>query len=1146
LKSHRMITRTLVLLALLILAPLSVLAQVTKGSISGTIVDASGALVSDASLKATNTETGVSYQAVSDKSGLFRFSLVPPGTYRLEVSKAGFETKAVTRLVVQTSQDAGLGAVALSVAGAKTEVQVSETEAPLIETTQAQITNTFATQNMGLLTGVNENQGLDNLALLVPGVNLSRGNNFSNSNGATFTSNGIRGRSTDQQIDGQNNNDNSVAGPSIAVSDAEFVSEYQIITNNFGPEYGRNGGSVVNLVTKSGTNNLHGSIYGNWTNNKLSTLSNIQKKYEGLTALPRSNTEFGGFSIGFPLLKNKAFFFNGFDQQIYHENSLWHTDGISPTPTGLTQVAACPGVNANALTALKAYGAYAMTIGNPYTTNAANVPLSIGGTTCNVEMGGVSRSVPVKTHLFNWIPRVDYQTGKDTFTARYILNRNNYFNADDSAAGGWFYNEPALGQAVKLGWTRALTQNLVNEVSLSYSRNNVMFDGGTDPMVGQANQAVSKINVGTTAGYSSLGYGTGTTMPQGRVVNTYQIQDNLNYQLGRHHLKAGINYTHQLSMNPFLPNQNGTFSFANWSSYFMSQPTSVSIADGIRILHFKENDLFSYVGDDWQFSKNLTFNLGLTYSFYGQPANLFHENDMALQTGKNPLWNPALPLSVTTAPELPSDYKLLAPSAGFAWSPEFLSGTHKTVIRGGYRLAYDPPFYNIYLNMSSSAPQVFSQTFTSNINNLLSSNPTGPVVRSDLAPYLTKGVSDPRTYSQTKVDPNFTADKIQSWTLGIQRELTNGLAAEVRYVGNHGSDLFQSINANPSLSGLKAAFPGMVPSSITLGANGRVDGNSSVIRSRINGAKSDYQGVQSQIRADNIFRQLYLSASYTFSKTTDSASEIFGSNNAGSTVAFAQNPLNYGSAEHGLSGIDYPHNFTINFAERIPFQKNQNGIIGHTLGGWTVSGTYYIASGQNYTPIQYGFDRSGSKSGIPDYTFNAAFAGMPDALRPFAGNRNAPVTQVGAYAGDVCKYYQGESCNVSPTQLISWNAANAGSDGTPADVKNVTKNDVRYIMNSTTAQTVMNAPYGNVGRNDARDYWTNTGDLSVMKSIKLRENMKAELRANISNIFNHPNYSSIDPFLDDAGVFTEESGFGDPSVFSGGHRIITFSGKISW
>jgi len=1115
-----------------------VLSQVTKGSISGSIADSSGALLGDAALKATNVQTGGVAQTVSEKSGVFHFSLLPPGTYKVEISKDGFSPKTIG-VVVQTSLDSGLGIVKLAIAGAQVNVEVSDSYTPLIETTQAQITNTFSSQNIQLLTGVNQNQGLDNLALLVPGVNATRDSSFANYNGASFASNGIRGRNNDQQIDGQNNNDNSVTGPALQVSDAEFASEYQIITNNFGPEYGRNGGSVVNIVTKSGTNNIHGSIYGYWTNNKLETLTNVEKEFEDLTSLPRSNDEFGGFTIGFPLIKNKAFFFNGFNQELYHITDLRHSDSLTPTSNGITQASACSWVNSDALAALKGYGPYGFSTGSPVATNTTTTTLTYNGVSCDIEVGGISRSVPERNHQFNWLPRFDYQSGKNTITARYLLNRNNWFDIDDNGPAGYFYNEPAFAQAIKLGWTRAFTDALVNEFAVSFGRNNVEFGGssnGSDPSMGEIDQAVTHV----TTGSGNLGYGAGTTMPQGRIVNDWQIQDNLNYQLGKHHLKAGINWTYQRSPNVFLPYLNGSFSFKNWTNYLVSTPASITIASGDSKLDFREYDTFLYVGDDWQITPSLTLNLGLTYSFYGQPSNLFHDKDVKSQEGSDPLWNPDLDLSITTAAHLDSDFKLFAPSVGFAYSPSFLGGKHQTVIRGGYRLAYDPPFYNIYLNMASSAPQVLLQTISgSSTDNVLPSTPTGPNVRSALSSYLTKGVSDPRTYAQTTVDKNFTVDQVHSWSLGIQRELTTGLVAEARYVGNHGKNLFQSINANPYLAGLKANFPDEVPSTITLGSNGREDGNSSVIRKRTNTAYSDYHALQAQLRADNLFHQLLLKASYTFSKTTDNASDIFATD----TVAFSQNPLNYKSGEHGLSDIDFPHNFTFTFAEQIPAYKEQHGLIGHALGGWGVSGTYYIASGQSYTPTQYYFDYYSGASGNTDYTFNATFAGVYDGLRPFNGNHKVNPSKVGAYAGDVCKFYGGASCSLSGTQLISWNVANSTSD---ASATTVTTDDVRYIMNSSYAQSVHNTPWGNTRRNDARDFWTNTGDLSVSKSIKLRNNMNASFNANFSNIFNHPNYASIDSYLDDAGLRGESEGFGDPTVTSGGRRKVTFSAKVAW
>jgi hypothetical protein len=1159
LKFHWHFARFFVLLALA-LVPLASFSQVTKGSISGTIVDASGAVIEGASLKATDTQTGTVFQVTSDKGGDFHFLLVPPGTYKIQISKPGFGSKIVNNIVVSTSQDAGLGSISLAVSGTESTVEVSASAATLIETTQAQVTNTFTSEDISLFTNVNENQGLDNLALLVPGVNASRDLDYNDTNGAAVASNGSRGRNNDEQIDGQNNNDNSVTGPALAISDAEFASEYQIITNNFGPEYGRNGGSVINVVTKSGTNKIHGSIYGYWTNNDLQALTTYDKTFEGLTSLPRSNTEFGGATIGFPIIKDKLFFFNGFDEQLYHADSDYVSGGVSPTATGLAEAGACDFVNSNALNALTTYGPWAFSTGNPVVygtpiestiTNPSN-----SADTCPIEYAYVFRSVPQRDHVFNWLPRLDYSNGKDTFVARYIFSRNNYFDIGDNGAGGWFYNEPALSQAIKLGWTRAITQKIVNEFSLGFGRQNVQFGGSSnnsDPSMGNITQGVSNISISDSGqGFTSLGYGPADNLPQGRIVNTYQLQDNFNYQLARHHLKAGINYTRQISPNVFLPNINGTFSFANWSSYLASQPEEINVADGNYKLDFRENDTFLYAGDDWQINPNLTLNFGLTWTFYGQPANLFHQLDAEAMASSTPPWDPTLPLSVTTFPNLPSHYNLFGPGVGFAWTPGFLGSGHKTVVRGGYRLAYDPPFYNIYLNIAEAAPQVLAQSLTSasQTTGVLPANPIGPNTRAALAPYLTYGVADPRTYAQINVSPNFTADYASTWSFGIQHEITNALVAEARYVGNHGGNLFQTLNSNPYLAGLQANFPNQIPSGVSVSpVNGREDGTQYLIRQRTNTSWSDYHALQTELRANNLFHQLLLTTSYTWSKTTDNASEIFSGGDAGTTSAIPQNPFNWGQGEHGLSGLDFPQNLTINFAEQVPFMKQQRGLAGHILGGWAFSGTYFIASGQPYTPIQYDFEYATSGAynnpalGVADYAFNGAYAAGPDNLRPFLGSRSAPVTQVGAYAGDVCNYYGGASCSASPTQLISFNNANQTSD---ASVQTVTSSQVRYIMNGPVSEAQAGTPWGNVGRNDARDAWTNTGNFSVIKSIRLHEGMQGQFRANFTNVFNHPNYSSIDPYLEDAGYHDAYTGFGDPTVTSSSSRQITFSAKIAW
>jgi hypothetical protein len=218
----------------LVFVSLASFAQVTKGSISGSVIDASGALIADATLKATNTQTGTLLQAISDKSGGFHFNMLPPGTYRIEISKNDFSPRKLENIVVSTSMDTGLGVLSLGVAGERSTVEVTASTT-LIEVTQAQVTNTFSARSIVQFAGVNENQGLDNLALLLPGINASRDLDYGDVNGASIASNGSRNRSNDQQIDGQNNNDNSVTGPALVLSDAEFADEYQIITSNFGP-----------------------------------------------------------------------------------------------------------------------------------------------------------------------------------------------------------------------------------------------------------------------------------------------------------------------------------------------------------------------------------------------------------------------------------------------------------------------------------------------------------------------------------------------------------------------------------------------------------------------------------------------------------------------------------------------------------------------------------------------------------------------------------------------------------------------------------------------------------------------------------------------------------------------------------------------
>jgi len=1216
------------------------LGQVLRGSISGTVKDPQGAVVTGAQVKATEAGTGVVHTATTDNSGLFHFSLIPAGIYKVEISKQGFKTAVQSSIQVSAGSDNNIGAIGMSVGEVGTTVEVTS-EAPLIETATSQVTNTFSGTTLATFAGIQENQGLDNLALFVPGVSSVRDNSFSNTNGgAGFSSNGLRGRNNDQEIDGQNNNDNSVAGPALFVSDVEFVQQYVLVTNQFGPEYGRNAGAVVNIITKSGTNTWHGSVYANENASNLNSLNNIQKNTDQfgnpfstdafgnrLTKQPRLNDEFGGFTIGGPMIKSKLFLFGGFDQELISTNSIDSTNSLTPTPAGLAQLNSCFPASTS-IAAFNKVGPYAISGGNPFPSG--NFTTVNVGACANVPFAGVTRILSTPTHSFNFTDRVDWQGTRHSLMARYLFNRTNVFNNDfGQAAAGFPVNVPALSQALLFGDTFNISSRMVNEFRVGFSRLNVDFGGnslGTVPTADHVDQAVTNVSF-NQPGVSFLGIGAATNLPQSRIVNTWQVQDNWNYVIGKHTLKAGVNCTYQRSPNVFLPTIDGQFRYGSWTSFANNTPNRVQLAAGDPSLDFREYDTFLYVGDDWKISQHLTLNLGLTWTYYGQPANLF--NSITQPRESNPgtaFWastvTPAttvvppgfppccgsqlgqsIPLLGTRAfPTFPAPKNSFGPSIGFAYSPQwggFLTGNGKTVFRGGYRLLYDPPFYNIYINMSSSAPEVFTQSFAGGAasSKPLPSTPTGPVVRGTYAAFLQKGVFDPRQFNDTSMSPDFGPDKVHSWSFGFERELSKNSAFEARYAGNTGTNLFQSVNGNPDVAGLLASPGGasLIPAGVTAcpsanavvaNAVGRASCNLGIIRDRTNGGSSSYNGLQMEFRANNLFKQLTIRSAYTWSKTLDNVSEIFSTGAGGNTTTWAQNPFNTNSAERSFSGLDYPHQLSFLITEEVPFFKDQKGVAGHILGGWVLSGNYIIASGQRYTPVQAvsAFLTDGLSNFItgaaPTNPFDAFSGGVPttaaqfnnnvgggflgafvgfDTARPFLGNKSAPVTSVGMYAADACFLFSltgsDPLCSGNPNQLISLTAVGASGceskDTIACPFVPVTKDQVRFIANTEQSQAVFGTPFGNMPRNLPQDAITNFANFSIAKRFKISERTSFEFRSTFLNVFNHQNFLSVDAFLEDAGNFAPGTGFGNPAVTNttfvgsnGGTRRINFGGTF--
>ena len=357
-------------------------------------------------------------------------------------------------------------------------------------------------------------------------------------------------------------------------------------------------------------------------------------------------------------------------------------------------------------------------------------------------------------------------------------------------------------------------------------------------------------------------------------------------------------------------------------------------------------------------------------------------------------------------------------------------------------------------------------------------------------------------------------------------------------------------SATIQFAGLAANYPQFVPSGLTPcttplttvpNALGRVNCSAGVTDETANSGFSNYNAIQTEFRTTALAHQLTLKMGYTFSKTMDNVSEIFSTGGGGNTIAYSQNVLNYTGQEYGLSGLDTPNVWTVAFTEDIPFMRSQHGVVGHVLGGWVVSGNYIIASGEPYTPSQT--ELNVLTGGVAnDVQFDLANPGTLETSRPFVGNLGAPVQSVGIYAGDQCAYSTAlggtsPACNLPANTLISFNAANANPTSTPVTVS---KSQVRFIANGAEADSIFGTPFGNAGRNSAREYWTNTGNFSLYKNIKFWERVNLQWHMTMTNVFNHPNYSGINPFIENAGLNQFFTGFGNPYLQTGSIRTLYF------
>ena len=1142
-------------------------AQATTGTLRGTVLDPNGQVVPGASVQAKNEATGVSSPtAITTGNGTFFLTNLLPGQYSITVSTTtGFKTATISDITVRLGLETEVS-VNLEV-GSASEVVTIVAGADEVAQTTSEISANFESRKVTDLPSNAAGGGIDTLALNVPGVVPGFGN--VNSNGTTLSVNGNRARSNNFSIDGTDNNDLSIGGPSFFVSNADSVQEFQIVTNNYSAQYGRNQGAIVNIVTKGGTNEFSGSAFIYHRNaSSLDAQNNLERRDPTRTRKDKFISNVYGGTFGGPIVKNRAFFFGSYQGIRQAENFTTRGGNLAILPSEFTRLrAAFPG-NA-VIQALTTQGAFALSnFGNVRPRSdrpidrvcisaqapAAPPPAPQVPANCRIgidETGFFQAAfperefgVPFRQEEFSLRGDVNL-TERDNITVRYLFQDSVSTNALGTFGTNGFTGDlPAKSTNLSGFYTRQISSRVVNNFQATFQRLSVKFGGGcTDPLTGcipdPLNIGESFANItfgglrGNITGTTVQTIGGATNLPQGRIVDVYQFSDKVSFTTGNHTFLFGADVRRLINSVPFLPNINGVFRFNTIAQAATNTPASITLADGQSTIDYKQVDQFYFFQDDWRVRPNLTLNLGVRYEYSGQPINIL--NELTTERESDPstaVYRQNLPIEVRTVPRIPADKNNFAPRLGFAWSPD-LGGSgfsrllfgekDATVIRGGFSLAYDPVFYNILLNISTSAPTVFLDTLTGTNVVPLPANPIGTAVRSAASSRLARNTFDPRFLAQTTVTDDFHSPYSIQYSFGIQRQINNSNVFEIRYVGNRGKSLFQSVNSNPNYSNLFNGIPASAatggfafPSFASLlpsgtpapqtcvnipgtpdneaACNGRLLAGRGLLRSRTNTGESQYDSMQTRYNGRFLERNLLLGASYTFAKGFDNASEIFSFGES----AFAQNPFDVEAAERGLSGFDRRHAFSINFIYDVPFFKSQQGFAGKLLGGFQINGVYNLASGRPYTPSQF----CNAFCGLPTYQDNGfaqSFIGF-DNLRPFVGSLNAPVTSVGISQIDASFIYG--TTVVNPNGFWSLNELN-----TTGNTVAVSRNDVRYIFNGPGAARIFGTPFGNVGRNSERGPRLNNLNIGIFKTTNITEKVKVQFRFEAFNFLNHPNSS---------------------------------------
>src|SRR5712691_5599870 len=912
--------------------------QSTTGDILGSVLDASGAVVGGARVVARNLETNAVKETTTSGEGAFRFALLPTGNYDVTVEKQGFAKYRQGPIVLRLNQAADL-TVRLEVAGT-TDTVVVMTDAPLINTTNAEVGVNFDAKRIAELP-LSTNRNVMNLAASIPGVSQvsngnsqfgSSGNQGTESGGLQFAANGMRTRSNAFIIDGQDSYGPSTGGLVQSMNNPDIISEVRIITSQFAPEYGRTAGSVVNVITKSGTNSYHGSAFWFHNDQHLNTLSNTDKKAGFLSAPFRIENQFGG-TFGGKVIKDKTFVFGSLMRWTDRRLGSGSTLNGAPTEAGRTALNDLAGTRPTVRAFLDNIPAGA--------ANGTSRSATFNGRTVTVPLGDVTGAASQRFDDWQSSIRVDHRfSDKHTLTGRYLDDNSLSSGTGQVTPSGLTDVKPQRIRSLSVVLNSAFKPTVLNELRASFWRNKSETNA-QNPAVAERIPSIEIPDLGLrgfNAASTRTALGLATNNPQYSTLNNYQIQDSFSVIKGSHSMKFGFDFRRQEQFQFFNPNIRGRLEYATLQRLIDDQATTAQInapLPGAEIItYFRYYDYFFFLQDEWRVRSNLTFTYGVRFESPGNPFDnlaFYNQRVVAAFNGDQRYKYTPVPARDTNnwAPRFGFNYR-------FGHAPGFLgalTGNGKLVLRGGYSRTYDTEFNNIPLNVGTAFP--FRLVVDVPLDPALPSlRPNAFAIMDQVRKGNLPPVPNPNLITRTITSKDFRSPIGEQISVQLQRELPGNYALSVGYVGTKGTGLFQSIDGNQPVRGTGGVL--------------RVDPGKGIIRERCNCTSSSYHSLQTSLekRLSNNFS---MAAHYTWSAFIDGASEVFNPSVSGE-IAFPQDPTNR-RADRGRSTYDRPQRFTINGVFELPFLRSQNGVLGRILGGWQLNGFLTLQSGAPFTVL---------------------------------------------------------------------------------------------------------------------------------------------------------------------------------------------------